>query len=55
MAHARTHPGVNSNLLAGDGPENVESLSGMSHLSGILVKVRKVPIAVMEQAPDESA
>jgi anaerobic selenocysteine-containing dehydrogenase len=51
MAHARTHPGVNSILLAGDGPENVESLSGMSHLSGILVEVRKVPIAVMEQAP----
>ena len=35
---------MNSNLLAGDGPENVESLSGMSHLSGILVEIRKVPI-----------
>jgi anaerobic selenocysteine-containing dehydrogenase len=41
LAHARAHPGVNSNLLAGDGPENVEPLSGMSHLSGILVELRR--------------
>lgn len=40
LPHAAAHPGVNSNLLAGDGPENIESLSGMSHLSGILVDVR---------------
>lgn len=42
LSHARKHPGVNSNLLAGDGPENIEALSGMSHLSGILVDVRPV-------------
>jgi len=38
---ARRHAGVNPNLLAGDGIENVEALSGMSHLSGIPVEVRK--------------
>jgi anaerobic selenocysteine-containing dehydrogenase len=39
---AREHAGVNSNLLAGDGVENTEALSGMSHLSGIEVVVRRV-------------
>jgi anaerobic selenocysteine-containing dehydrogenase len=42
LHHAREHPGVNSNLLAGDGSANIERLSGMSHLSGILVDVRRV-------------
>jgi formate dehydrogenase len=42
LPHARLHPGVNSNWLAGDGPGNIERLSGMSHLSGIVVDVRKV-------------
>jgi len=41
LKHAAQHPGVNSNLLAGDGPDNIEKLSGMSHLSGILIDVRK--------------
>jgi len=41
LSHARLHPGVNSNLLAGDGPETIETLSGMSHLSGILVDIRR--------------
>lgn len=41
LRHASEHPGVNSNLLAGDGPDNIERLSGMSHLSGILIDVRK--------------
>ena len=40
LKHAKRHPGVNSNLLAGDGPDNVEELSGMGHLSGIVVEVR---------------
>jgi len=39
---AQQHAGVNSNLLAGDGPDNVERLSGMSHLSGIPVTVSKL-------------
>lgn len=43
LPHARRHPGVNSNYLAGDGPETIEPLSGMSHLSGILVELRKAP------------
>jgi len=41
LSIARRHPGVNSNLLAGDGAENMEKLSGMSHLSGIPVEVSK--------------
>jgi formate dehydrogenase len=41
LRHAKTHPGVNSNYLAGDGPESIERLSGMSHLSGILIDVRR--------------
>jgi len=43
LPYARKHPGVNSNFLAGDGPETIEPLSGMSHLSGILVELRKAP------------
>jgi anaerobic selenocysteine-containing dehydrogenase len=42
LSHAARHPGVNSNLLAGDGPDNIERLSGMSHLSGILIDVRRL-------------
>lgn len=42
LSHARRHPGVNSNYLAGDGPENIERLSGMSHLSGIAVTLERV-------------
>lgn len=41
LPHAQQHPGVNSNLLAGDGHHHIEALSGMSHLSGILVDLRK--------------
>jgi anaerobic selenocysteine-containing dehydrogenase len=41
LAHAQRHPGVNSNHLAGDGIENVEPLSGMSHLSGIVVQLER--------------
>jgi anaerobic selenocysteine-containing dehydrogenase len=41
LAHAKRHPGVNSNHLAGDGVENVEKLSGMSHLSGIIVELER--------------
>jgi len=32
--------GVNVNLLAADGPESLERLSGMAHLTGIIVDVR---------------
>jgi hypothetical protein len=32
--------GANVNILASDGPHNVEKLSGMSHLSGIPVTVQ---------------
>jgi anaerobic selenocysteine-containing dehydrogenase len=43
LRHARDHPGVNSNYLAGDGPDNIEALSGMSHLSGIFVEIERTP------------
>jgi formate dehydrogenase len=33
--------GANVNILASDGPENIEPLSGMAHLSGIEVEVRQ--------------
>jgi len=39
---ARKHPGVNANLLTADGPEGCEKLSGMAHMTGIIVDVRKV-------------
>jgi anaerobic selenocysteine-containing dehydrogenase len=41
LSHAQRHPGVNSNHLAGDGPNNIEKLSGMSHLSGIFVQIER--------------
>ena len=41
LAHAQKHPGVNSNYLAGDGRANIEPLSGMSHLSGIVVEIAR--------------
>ncbi len=47
LRHAQAHPGVNSNHLAGDGYSNVEKLSGMTHLSGILVDIRpsqRIPV-----------
>ena len=31
--------GVNANILAADGPENLDPISGMAHLTGILVRV----------------
>ena len=42
LTHASKHPGVNSNFLAGDGVDNIEELSGMSHLSGIFVEIEPV-------------
>ena len=39
LSHARRHPGANVNLLADDGVGSIEPLSGMSHLSGILVEI----------------
>lgn len=41
LPHAQRHPGVNSNFLAGDGYDSVEKLSGMAHLSGILVDMTR--------------
>jgi formate dehydrogenase len=35
--------GVNVNLLAADGPDHVEAVSGMAHLTGIPIEVRAAP------------
>ncbi len=40
---ARTTRGVNVNLLAADGPDTLERVSGMAHLTGIVVDVTKAP------------
>jgi formate dehydrogenase len=39
LSVARKTSGVNVNLLAADGPDAIESLSGMARLTGILVEV----------------
>lgn len=39
---ARTTGGANVNLLADDGPESVDPISGMARLNGIVVEVRPV-------------
>jgi formate dehydrogenase len=40
LAVASRTTGVNANLLAADGPEALERVSGMAHLSGFVVEVR---------------
>lgn len=40
LSVAKETRGVNVNILAGDGPDRVEPLSGMVHLTGIPVEVR---------------
>ena len=40
MGVASKTTGVNVNLLAADGPDKLERVSGMAHLTGILVEVR---------------
>lgn len=52
LRHAQAHPGVNSNYLAGDGADNIEALSGMSHLSGIFVEIERVAASASGQNPD---
>ncbi len=46
LSVARQLAGANVNLLASDGPANVEALSGMAHLSGIPVEVSRAQAAV---------
>ncbi len=49
LSVARKTTGVNVNLLAGDGPDRIERVSGMAQLTGILVDVRP---AAGPHAPD---
>jgi anaerobic selenocysteine-containing dehydrogenase len=55
LSVARRTTGVNANALAADGPHAVERLSGMAHLTGIVVDVRKAPVQVLraDEAPDQ--
>jgi formate dehydrogenase len=46
LSVARQLGGANVNLLASDGPQNVEPLSGMAHLTGIPVAIRPAPEGV---------
>jgi anaerobic selenocysteine-containing dehydrogenase len=39
LSHANQTKGVNVNILAADGPENLDRLSGMAHLTGIPVEI----------------
>ena len=41
---ARKHPGINANLLTADGLAGCEFLSGMTHMTGIIVEVNKVKV-----------
>lgn len=41
LAVARATRGVNANLLAADGPDQLERISGMAHLTGIPVEVQR--------------
>jgi formate dehydrogenase len=34
-------PGVNVNILAADGPQNIDRISGMAVLTGIFVNIRR--------------
>jgi anaerobic selenocysteine-containing dehydrogenase len=42
QAVAKAHAGVNANILAADGPENIEPLSGMAQFNGIPVEIAKI-------------
>lgn len=39
LQHANKTKGVNVNILAADGPEKLDTISGMAHLTGIVVDV----------------
>ena len=40
LSVAKETTGVNANLLAADGPDRLEPISGMAHLTGIPVQIR---------------
>ena len=41
LNHANKLSGVNVNILAADGPESLDRISGMAHLTGIPVEISK--------------
>jgi len=49
MGVASKTTGVNVNLLAADGPDKLEKVSGMAHLTGILVEVKPAAGALNAQ------
>ncbi len=42
LSIASKHAGINANYITPDGPEGCEQLSGMSHMTGFVVDVKKV-------------
>ena len=40
LSHANKTAGVNVNILAADGPEKLDKVSGMAHLTGIIVDIK---------------
>ncbi len=42
LSIASKNPGINANFITPDGPDGCEMLSGMSHMTGFVVDVRKV-------------
>jgi anaerobic selenocysteine-containing dehydrogenase len=54
LSVARHAPGVNPNRLAASGPDAANRLDGMTHLTGILVDVRRAD-AITDDAVTASA
>ena len=52
LSHASQTSGVNVNLLAADGPDALEAVSGMAHLTGFVVDV--IPAAGPQDKRDWS-
>ena len=41
LSVASRYPGVNINYLTPDGPDGCEKLAGMSHMTGVVIDIRK--------------
>ncbi|MEM7020946.1 MAG: molybdopterin dinucleotide binding domain-containing protein, partial [Pseudomonadota bacterium] len=50
LSVANQTSGVNSNILAADGIENIERISGMAHLTGIPVEVKPAAAPLVKQS-----
>lgn len=50
LTHASSISGANVNILASDGPENIERVSGMAHLTGIPVDVSLAKVSINQKS-----